>query len=288
MGKKLAKTPSKFDRMLDQAAFGDDTNTQQGGITGSTLKIIAMVIMLIDHIGASVMERYLVHIGFFDLPYEAYTAPENARAFSICIAYWIMRLIGRIAFPIFCFLLVEGFLKTSNLFKYATRLLVFSLISEIPFDMAFHGHVLEFSSQNVFFTLFIGLATITAIERFLDFMNAHASERVKFTLTGIPVLLISMVGIFISFALSTDYSGIGVLLIIIFYLSQKKVSKLWASLGVASALTLWNAVEVTAFVSVPLISKYNGKRGISLKYIFYVFYPAHLLILALICKAMGI
>ena len=72
-----------------------------------------------------------------------------------------MRMIGRVAFPIFCFLLIQGFLHTHDVKKYAARLFAFALISELPFDLAFKGKI-DFSYQNVFFTLFIGLMTMIA------------------------------------------------------------------------------------------------------------------------------
>ena len=103
------------------------------GLSGSTLKIIEMVTMLIDHIGAAVLARMII-AGNADL-YDAYRT---------------LRMIGRIAFPIFCFLLIEGFQHTKNAKKYAERLFLFAAISEIPFDLAFSAKVLEFQYQNVF------------------------------------------------------------------------------------------------------------------------------------------
>ena len=106
------------------------------GLTGSTLKIIAMIAMLIDHIGAAVLVRVIRSTGDMSL-YEGYT---------------ILRKIGRIAFPIFCFLLVEGFIHSSDKKKYALRLGIFALLSEVPFDLAFQSKVVGFEYQNVFFT----------------------------------------------------------------------------------------------------------------------------------------
>ena len=117
----------------------------QKGFSGSTLKLIAIITMLIDHIGAAVIARLLIAGQGSELLYKIYYA---------------MRAVGRVAFPIFCFLLVEGFFYTGSRKKYALRLFGFALLSEIPFDLAFSGKILEFGYQNVFFTLLIGLLTI--------------------------------------------------------------------------------------------------------------------------------
>ena len=100
------------------------------GLSGSTLKLIAIVTMFIDHLGVVAFETQISN----------YMVP-----------YYIMRLIGRLAFPIFCFLLVEGFFHTRDVKKYALRLLVFAFISEIPFDLAFNRQLFYWRHQNVFF-----------------------------------------------------------------------------------------------------------------------------------------
>ena len=134
------------------------------GISGSTLKMIAIVTMLIDHIGAAVLARLLMVNGLGELDQTNTDAimqwlSANGALYG---TYTVMRMIGRVAFPIFCFLLVEGFLHTHDVKKYAMRLGLFALLSEIPFDLAFSSKILEFNYQNVFFTLFIGLLTMIA------------------------------------------------------------------------------------------------------------------------------
>ena len=114
------------------------------GISGSTLKIIAMITMLIDHIGAAVCMRMMLAEGFGDLNGAA---EETIKAWvtvhaDLYSTYYMFRMIGRIAFPIFCFLLVEGFKHTKDAKKYAIRLFAFALISEIPFDLAFQSKAL--------------------------------------------------------------------------------------------------------------------------------------------------
>lgn len=120
---------------------------------------------------------------------------------------WVLRKIGRIAFPIFCFLLVEGFIHTSNRKKYALRLALFALLSEIPFDLCFRGKFLEFSYQNVMITLLVGFLAITAMD--------EARKRVPAL-----ALVAAAAGLLLGYLLKTDYSYRGVILIILLYLFQ--------------------------------------------------------------------
>lgn len=145
------------------------TRTRKG-ITGSTLKLIAIITMLIDHFAATIIEKTLAARGAFSLDPTDLEAVQNFYLENGALygVYSIMRLIGRIAFPIFCFLLVEGFQHTRNKNKYAFRLALFALISEIPFDLALFGTVLEFSHQNVFFTLLIGLLVMFGFQIISD------------------------------------------------------------------------------------------------------------------------
>lgn len=136
------------------------------GISGSTIKMIAVAAMLIDHIAAALLTRLLIVRGILeinasdDMTMVMQWLAENAGLYYITMA---MRMIGRLGFPIFCFLLVEGFQKTRSVKKYALRLGLFALLSEIPFDLAVSGTVLEFGYQNVYFTLVLGILALWAV-----------------------------------------------------------------------------------------------------------------------------
>lgn len=250
------------------------------GISGSTLKIIAMITMFIDHFAAAYLERVLNAEGI-----RVYL-DDGADMPGLAWVYLLMRLIGRIAFPIFVFLLVEGFLHTRNWWKYLGRLCVFALISEIPFDMAFNltdaqvfcGQLLEFSSQNVFFTLMIGLFAIIL----LHLIRIKSEKKLSELLLSVAVIAAGMA---LAVLLRTDYSWAGVLAIVIMW---RFWNKRMCSAGVVCLmLTATNFLEITAFLALLPIAKYNGTRGMKQKYVFYVFYPLHLLLLWGLCIFMG-
>ena len=248
-----------------------------GGISGSTLKIIALVTMLIDHIGAAVVEPYMRKI------MEVYGITGREDLFqSLYRIDMVLRSIGRLAFPIFCFLLVEGFMYTKNRRKYVVRLGIFALISEIPFDIAFNQSILEFSSQNVFFTLLFGLCTIIAVDVILHWEKLQINESVRVILAGIAIAA----GMYLAYFCSTDYSFKGIIAIVVMYFfRQRKTAEMFVG---CLALTYFSLIEVYSFIDVIFVSLYNGKRGLKLKYIFYAFYPLHLLFLHGIACLMGI
>jgi hypothetical protein len=139
---------------------------EKKGISGSTLKLIAIIVMLIDHIAAVVLEKVLIALGINNLNQNNMQSMQDFLSQYGYLLYleYGMRLIGRLGFPIFCFLLVEGVKYTRNVWKYAMRLALFALISEIPFDLALHSKVFYFNYQNVFFTLLIGVLVMIGFQ----------------------------------------------------------------------------------------------------------------------------
>ena len=253
------------DRSEESVSFASEHILNMGefymnkGLSGSTLKIIAMVTMLIDHIGAAVLARMII-AGNADL-YDAYRT---------------LRMIGRIAFPIFCFLLIEGFQHTKNAKKYAERLFLFAAISEIPFDLAFSAKVLEFQYQNVFFTLAIGLVTIMAYKK------VEESPISNSVLKLILQLAVGLAGGCIAEVLGTDYGMLGVMVLVVFYMLR---ANRFYQIAAGCMLFIDNITALLAFIPVAF---YDGRRGLNVKWLFYVFYPAHLLVLYGICYMMGL
>jgi hypothetical protein len=230
-----------------------------GGISGSTLKLIAIITMFIDHTGATVLRAILQH------PSVAASAEKKAVWSSI---YSMSRSIGRIAFPIFCFLIVEGFLHTRNVKKYAGRLFLFALISEVPFDIALKGSWFYPAKQNVYFTLLIGLLVMMGI------VWITQNDTRNLFLAVIPIAI----GMYAAYLINTDYNYKGVFLIAVLYLMR--YSRLYQCIGGAASVS-WELPAPLAFLPVYL---YNGRRGLRMKYFFYFFYPVHLMLLYVIAK----
>lgn len=242
--------------------------------------MIAILAMLIDHTAAVLLYRFMME------------PVQNAALVSgisevMILVYYVMRLIGRLGFPIFIFLLTEGLTHTRNQWMYLLRMALFALISEIPFDFAFNldkedifaGRIVEFTYQNVFFTLAIGLAALIGIK---------AVQKAKWK--ALPKIfvtfLLAATGMWLASFLRTDYGAVGVLAIIVMYLLRER--RMFSVAATCVILMFSSIVEVSAFLILLPIRAYNGTRGWNLKWIFYVFYPAHLLVLWLICLCLGI
>ncbi len=226
------------------------------GITGNALKMVAIVTMLLDHTGVVLVAGGILGNNVI---------PEGS---PWPMAYVVMRTIGRLAFPIFCFLLTEGFLHTRDVKKYGIRLLVFAFISEIPFDLAIFDQWFQPGYQNIYFTLFLGLCV-------LYFYDKASGNPVKQS-------LVALAGMAAASLIRSDYDAIGIGMILIFYVfrENKKLQTLFGGmLAVVSSLSLSGAA-VLAFIPIRM---YNGKRGEkNLKHFFYWFYPVHLLLLYLL------
>lgn len=245
-------------------------NNKYLGFSGSTLKIIGMIAMFIDHFAASIL-YYGVLPPF--TPDSDISFLQSPTMYTFYVIYQIMRIIGRIALPIFCFLLVEGFYYSSNRKKYMMRLFLFGILSEYPFDLAIFHKPLDWSHQNIYFTLLIGFAVIW----FLDLLQ----QKSKSICNHFLQLFVILSGCGLAYLLRTDYDYNGIILIVILYLFRydRKLSTL---LGCTSLY--WNLPAMLAFI--PLYY-YNSQRGLNLKYFFYAFYPLHLLLFGIILSFMA-
>lgn len=268
-------------------------------LTGYHLKLIALITMLIDHIAVVVIMRvyrasYRI-TGSMQLSEEfrdkvIVWVSENQNL--VYMVYDIMRNIGRMAFPIYCFLLVEGFVHTRSVAKYAGRLAVFALLSEVPFDLAIAGEWWTLEYSNVFFTLVLGLMAIWAmsyIEKLYEFWMDKQWDPISGQILTVAAGLVLVAGFggFAEMILHSDYGFGGIVAILVIYLlrNQKEVA---FAMGVLALTIFCGSIEFIALFMLLCLVRYDGTRGKSMKYVFYAFYPIHLLILALICMMMGV
>lgn len=266
-------------------------------ITSFTLKIIAIISMLIDHTTVAL---------YYFIPTE------------MNYIYDIGRGIGRIAFPLFCFMIVEGYYHTRNKWRYLGSLILLAFISELPFDSLISGNGLrlEFNSQNVFFTLALGLLMVILLDATNKRMKAIIEKQEKgvnrfeavATNVIIQILIIQLMYMPMTY-INSDYGSLGLDLILYIYYFEKipgllkkinekfegdKVKFIFAGLAVLFWFVLYDIkmrgiVESLGFLAVILIMLYNGKRGSYKipKYVFYFFYPVHLTVLYFVRKALA-
>lgn len=314
------------------------------GINGFTLKIIAIVTMFIDHATAIFIEGLLNKRGLNDITSTEDYISFMAKNGSLYSWDLFLRGVGRIAFPIFIFMLVQGFVHTHSKAKYALRLLIFAIVAELPFNLAFGKSIISLSYQNVIWTLLMGFlfmwfddfihkkevapwlgyigigfasiimggylgyrlgiltynfvpqapiasvmlfcigACVAVVLILLLVLNAKKTFN-ELSQVALSVLILSVL-MWAGDLSHTDYGGFGVLAIATAYVFKDNKKK---SLGLCLIpLVLASWFEIFAIFDLIIINKYNGEKGKSMKYFFYVFYPAHLLILSLTAYFMGL
>ncbi len=255
-------------------------NAKNNSTSSFKLKIIAIITMFIDHIGAVILEK------IEDDPI-AFGVSDDALS-AVGMVDLLLRATGRIAFPLFIFMIIEGFKYTRSREKYFLRLLAFAIISDIPFDIAMFPEFITgwfpetFIGQNVFFTLAIGLGAITLIDRIrnvnpdIDGAKKLSAGSIKRT---IGVAGTTVVALYAAKFVECDYGMSGVLAIIVAYMFKDRyVGEIVAPVVV---LGVFNPFEFVALIDAAIIADYKGEKGRSFnKWFFYIFYPAHLLLLA--------
>ncbi len=219
-------------------------------LSRNQLKWIALWTMVTDHIGYMFVSQH-----------------------RMPVLYFLLRGIGRLSFPLICFLLVEGFQYTHSRGRYLARLWCFAFLSEVPFDLAFSGVVADWSRQNVFFTLGIGLAVLWGLAEAEECLTGIG----KYVADILPVLA----GMGLAVFLRCDYSMWGVLMIVAFYVCRYDFGTLlWVFPLICLCQSRMETVAVLALPAVRLYSPRKQEGATKLpKGFFYWFYPVHLLVL---------
>jgi len=223
----------------------DERFTSLQVLDETTLKLIALVSMVIDHVASL----------FF---------PE---------AMW-MRVIGRIAMPIFSFCIAEGYIYTRDTKKYLMRLGLFALISEIPYDLAFFRK-LDLIDQNILFTFFLAVLSLMIF----DWLEERYKGTLGMALGTAAVIAVGVASVF----LHANYNFTVVGLVFVFYILADKGPFIRYSGGIGFYALMRNmGIYRWGLLGFVPIMLYNRQRGRGLKLLFYYFYPVHLVILYLL------
>lgn len=240
-------------------------------ISQEQLKLLACLSMLLDHTGAILVAQIL---------------RSGAGGLFFRELYTMLRTIGRMAFPIYCFLLAEGVHHTRDPRRYGLRLLIAVFLAELPFDLALHGGF-SWQNQSVMVTLLLGFLTLDSMKHCRHFL---------------PKLLIVLPFALLAEILQSDYGAKGVALIAIFYLTRNiphgrvlQFLGMWFLFSPSHLMALnWmEGIRITtqewAVLALIPISLYSGEkqsRSKGLQWAFYLFYPIHLAILWLLKAAL--
>ena len=188
-------------------------------LTGNTLKVIAVLTMIVDHI-CKIVLQWLLTDGYWGVMLDSGKMSwEQYQQIDYFIRF-DLQSIGTIAFPLFCFLLTEGFKHTRNRKHYIKLMFIFALISEIPFDIGFFSRYsiaentfpFYFKYQNVFFTLFLGLVALTCLEKFSS-ISAKRTDKIRGII--LQIISVAVIGI-IAELFRCDYGLEGILYIAAF------------------------------------------------------------------------
>lgn len=254
-------------------------------LTGNALKLIAVFTMVVDHTCKIVLQWLLInHWGVMvdhgQMSWEQFQKIDNLIRFDL-------QSIGTVAFPLFCFLLSEGFRHTRNRPRYIGSMILFAFLSELPFDIGFFSAYSTMEGtfpfylryQNVFFTLSLGLLTLVCLERF---SRSSRSGSRKIGLVFLQVLSIAFFAL-LAELIRCDYGMQGICFIAAFYICRgHRIGQVLLFL-LAYMGTTGNQPPLCTLLACLLILLYNGQRGkFKLKYCFYAFYPIHISILYLI------
>lgn len=257
-------------------------------LSGNTLKVIAILTMLIDHL-CKIVLQWLLSNYWWPMMQEGKITFEQYQSIDYFIRFNLQG-VGTIAFPLFCYLLAEGFRYTRNRKRYIGMMLFFALISEIPFDIAFFSRYsmqegtfpFYWNYQNVFFTLFLSLLSLACIDRFPSTLDMQTSRKkaLVWQIVGVAVLAV------VADLICCDYGSMGILFVVAFYLCCKnRIYQILVFL-LTYMITTGNQPTIYILIACLVILLYNGKRGkMKIKYAAYAFYPIHITILYLVTLA---
>ena len=220
------------------------------GLTGNQLKIIAMLAMLADHVGL-------------------YLFPS----------WELLRVIGRLAFPIFAYMIAEGCFYTRNRHRYFASIALLGILCQIVATV-----VVKTWYQGILLTFSLSILSIYCLDTLRKGKRSWVRIAAIFGLLAVVFFAVVLPLLIPETGFRFDYDALGVLLPVLLYHLKGRTAKLICTAAVLLDIAFLSGYRsLFALLALPLLFLYNGKRGASrLKYLFYIFYPAHLLLIHLI------
>lgn len=229
------------------------------------IKIIALVTMLIDHVG---------YVLYGIVPYWL---------------YFVLRCIGRISFPLFAYFVAEGFYYTKNKIKYFITILIFALISQLPYSLLFNGST---TMLNVLFTFLLSVVLMFTFDKL--WRETFLELKIAFVVIVFAMFTFVSILLPLLFDITFDYGFYGIMLTFAFYVFKFSKTEQIVSFVIlliiytlvnviGTNITFFSFISIFSIFAIPFIILFNGEKGkLNLKYIFYWFYPIHIAILYII------
>lgn len=253
-------------------------------LSGSTLKIIATIAMVANHVGIIILGA-ITELIWFPMRINGEITPEQYEQINYFIRLTLYNM-GNLAFPLFCLLVSEGYRYTHNREKYIFRMLLFAIISELPFDIGFFSALstaaktfpFYWNHQNVFFTYFLSLMCLYSLDK-LKTNYAGYHHKINLFPTLLSIICVSIIA-FIAEFIKCDYGAMGVLFVVFFYLFRNRNICQAGILLIVYMIMTGNQPNLFLILAALIILLYNGRKGREMnKYFFYLFYPVHIVVL---------
>lgn len=261
--------------------------------SGTTLKIVATIAMSIEHFSKIVL-AYITGAVWFPMQLNGLLAHDKYIQIDEFIRFTLYK-VGDIAYPLLFLLISEGYRYTKDRKKYITRMLIFALISEIPFDVGFFSILstregtfpFYWKYQNVLFTYFFSLVCLYGIDKIKEHLSENRNGKRPLFIFFAALCLVATISI--TELLHCDYGATGVLLIIFFYLFRDRRFFQASALLFVHMIASGSQPNIFVVIAAVMICLYSGKKGKDInKYFFYLFYPIHIMILYLVTLVLGV
>lgn len=244
-------------------------NNRPAGLHAGSLRAWGMLFVVAGIVGRSILQNQMLGIGVLSAEELVQLMQASQEAFVIATIALVLQAMETVAIPIFVFLLVEGFFHTSDWKKYLLRVAAMAVLTEIPYDLAMHGKVLEFSAQNPALGLVLCMILLYMFKRF-------AGKK-------LICVVMALAGLLWGVMLKIDHSvPMALMLCLVYLFRNKRMYMGFSGVAVAAVCTAVSPFYLAAAMGFLAIHFYNGEPGESNRVVNYLFYPVVLLVIGLV------